>query len=276
MSSETSQPDPAGYRLQVSRYDQVSSMLLAMVVLLGFVVTILLLVWLTSKIFLTQAAVPVELMELGTGEGPLGGRMELEGPIDEEIELQEPSLQETLAAVADAVAEQAAMLENPSLSDQTKRGRGGGGQGLGSGDGTGSGVARRWEVYFEGSSLAVYARQLDSFGIELGVTMPGNQVVYAYNLSKPRPDKRTGPADAEKRYYLTWRGGGLQQADRELLARAGIDSSDGIMLKFLPPEVEATLQTLETTQKGPRTDRVRKTRFGLRPQGAGYAFFVID
>lgn len=251
-------------------------MLLALVILLGVVVTILLLVLLTSKIFLTQAAVPVELMELGTGDGPLGGSMELEGPIDEEIELQEPSLQDTLAAVADAVAEQAAMLENPSLSDQTKRGRGGGGKGLGSGDGTGSGLARRWEVYFEGSSLSVYARQLDSFGIELGVLMPGNQVIYAYNLSKPRPDKRTGPADAEKRYYLTWRGGELQQADRELLARAGIESSGRIMLKFLPPEVEANLQNLETTVKGPKTERERKTRFGLRSQGAGYAFFVID
>ncbi|MEE8452303.1 MAG: hypothetical protein V3R99_10325 [Thermoguttaceae bacterium] len=260
----------------MSVYDQVSSMLLALVSLLGIVVTIMLLVWLTGKIFLSQAPVQVELLELGDGDGPLGGSMELEGPLDEEIELQEPSVQDTLAAVADAVAAQAAMLDDPSLSDSTKRGRGGGGTGLGSGDGTGSGVARRWEVYFEGSSLAVYARQLDSFGIELAVLMPGNQVAYAYNLSKSRPDTRTGPADAEKRYYLTWRGGELQEADRALLSRAGIESQGRILLKFLPPAVEANLQNLEKTLKGSDPERIRRTRFGIRPQGDGYAFFVID
>lgn len=251
-------------------------MLLALVGLLGIAVTTLLLVWLTGQIFLSQKAVPVVLLELGDGDGPLGGSMELEGPLDEEIELQEPAMQETLAAVADAVAAQAALLDDPSLSDSTKRGRGGGGRELGGGNGTGSGVARRWEVYFEGNSLAVYARQLDSFGIELAVLLPGNRVSYALNLAKSRPDTRMGPADEEKRYYLTWRGGELQQADRELLGRAGIESQGRIILKFLPPAVEATLQDLEEKFKDSDPDRNRKTRFGIRPQGDGYAFFVID
>jgi len=251
-------------------------MLLALVSLLGVVVTILLLVWLTSQIFLSQAAVPVELIELGTGEGTLGGSMELEGMLDEDIELQEPAAQETLAAVADAVAANEALLDDPSLSDSENRGRGGGGRGLGTGDETGSGVARRWEVFFEGNSLAVYAEQLDSFGIELGVLMPGNQVAYAMNLSKLKPDTRTGPADDEKRYYLTWRDGELQEADRALLSQAGIESQGRILLKFLPPAVEATLQDLEKKHKGSEPDRTRKTRFGIRPQGDGFAFFVID
>jgi len=259
------------YRLKVSSYDQVSSMLLALVGLLGVVVTILLLVWLTSQIFLTQAAVPVELIELGNPDVPLSESMELEGPLDEEIEMQEPSAMDTLAAVADAVATNAALLDNPSLSNSENRGRGGGG-----GGGTRAEPARRWEVFFEGNSLEVYAKQLDSFGIELGVLMPGNEVRYASNLSKSKPDTRTGPADEEKRYYLTWRGGELQQADRELLSRAAIDSSGRIILKFLPPAVEATLQALEKRHQGSDPGRGQKTRFGIRPQGDGFAFFVID
>jgi len=199
--------------------------------------------------------------------------MELEGPLDESIELQEPAVVDTLAAVADAVAVNAALLDDPSLSTSENRGRGGGGRGD---KGTASKPVRRWEVFFEGNSLAVYAKQLDSFGIELGVLMPDNQVAYARNLSKLKPDARTGPADEENRYYLTWRGGELQQADRELLRRAGIDSSGRILLKFLPPAVEATLQNLEEKHKGSDPERRGKTRFGIKPVGDGFAFFLID
>ena len=69
------------YRLKVSRYDRVSGMLLAWVILLGVVVVIMLVIWWTSQIKLGQAAVEVELMQLGQGDGPLGGDMKLAGAI---------------------------------------------------------------------------------------------------------------------------------------------------------------------------------------------------
>ena len=45
-------------------------MLLALVILLGSVVTVLFLIWLTNRILLRQTAVPVKLVELGSGDGP--------------------------------------------------------------------------------------------------------------------------------------------------------------------------------------------------------------
>lgn len=266
------------YQLKVSRYERVSSMLLALVILLGLVVFVLLVIWLTNRFSFSQAAVPLELVELGSGDGPVGGGMELAEPIDEEIELEQPALQERLAVIAEAVALKTAELDDPAWRSQGGVGAGGGpGSGTG-GTGSGSGVRRQWEVRFiKGNTLDSYARQLDFFGIELGVLMPDNKLICALNLSKRKPDTRTVGADQEKRYYLTWRSGELQQADRDLLARAGIQSAGRIILKFLPPELEAKLAGMEKTRAGRHAERVRRTRFEVRPNGAGgYLFFIVD
>ena len=279
MNVAASQSQSPAYRLKVSRYDRVSSMLLALVILLGVVVFVLLVVWLTNRILLRQTAVAVELVELGSGEGPLGGGSELAEPIDEQIEPERPPVEQTLATIAEAVAVKTTQLDDPVWGGRAGPGKGpGSGGGSGGGTGSGSGVARRWEVRFiKGNTLETYARQLDFFGIELGVLMPGNRVIYASNLMKRKPDTRTAAADQEKRYYLTWRSGELQEADRELLARAGIQSTGRIILKFLTPQVEAHLAGLEKARAGSHAENVRSTRFEVRDDRAGgYSFVVID
>jgi len=271
--------------LQVSSYDRVASLLIALLILVGTVVLILFAVWLTSRVFLRQEVVPVEMMAVGEGDGLAAGGMNLDQPTQEEIgletDLEQPSIEETLATVADAVGDQMALLEDPTLSDQALSGKGGGSQGdgrmVGDGTGSGSGVPRNWELRFEeGNTLQSYAKQLDYFKIELGVLMPGNEVVYAYNLAKPQPDTRRGAADKEKRYYLTWRGGALEEADRQLLAKADVQTAGRLILKFLPPKVEAALVALEKGYANREPEAIRKTRFGIRSQGGGYAFFVMD
>jgi len=252
--------------------------LLALVVLIGAAVLGLLIVWLSSRIFTGQVAVPVVLEEIGTGGGPLGEGTELEIPSAETLDQEEPLLEETLAAVADAVAARQAVLADPALSEDLES-RGGakgrrGGDGLG--DGTG-GQRRRWEVRFaKGNTLLGYARQLDFFGIELGVLAPEGKVEYASNLSDPKPKRRTRPAKEEKRYYLTWRTGGLREADVELLRRAGIATEGCLILKFLPGELEAKLASMEKSRAGDQSGNVRATRFGVSPAGAGYKFYVMD
>ena len=256
------------YGLRVSLYDRVLSMVLAALVLVGLSVLILLALWLTSRLFVSRAAVPVVLEQVGASDSPLSEQRDLDAPELDQTDLFEPQVAERLAAVADAVSAQPAMFGDPMPGRQASAGGGGGMQG---------GVERQWEVTFmRGNTLETYARQLDFFQIELGVLEPGNRVTYAYNLVKPKPDTRTGPADAEKRYYLTWRGGELIEADRELLARAGIDSQGRVILKFLPPEVEAQLAQLEKLHAGGEADQVRRTRFGISPHGKGYRFRVTD
>ncbi len=272
-------------RLQVSAYERVASMMLSMLILVIVTVVILLSVWFSSRFLGSQIAVPVKLEqidEMGTGEGSIGDSTEYDVPPGEKLDFEQPEVRDTLAVVADAVAAQAGGLEDPVLGDTPQGspyGQGGRG-GYGNnpyGKGGKPGRIRRWEIQFaEENTLETYAQQLDYFKIELGVLMPDDKVIYVYNLSKAVPDQRTGSVDAEKRYYLTWRRGDLEQADRELFGRAGVNTERRPILKFLPAEVEATLVQLERERAGNDVKNIRKTRFGIRREGAGFAFFVID
>ncbi|MCS7238111.1 MAG: hypothetical protein NZ899_07560 [Thermoguttaceae bacterium] len=274
----------AGYELRVSAYERVTSWIVSLLILVGTCVFVLFVLWISSRIFATQVAVPVIMQEVGTGEGGLAGGMELEEPpaeqLGQESDIEEPLLEKTLAIVAEAVAERLAQLEDPLATEDPVAGKGGStgrGDATGVGIGAGGGRRRHWEVRFpEGNTIDTYARALDFFKIELGVLLPDNRVLYVYNLSKPRPDTRIGPADQERRYYLTWRRGTLMEADRELLRRAGVDPGDRLILKFIPPELEAQLAEMERARAGPRHDRVRTTYFAVVPQGNGFRFIVVD
>ncbi len=266
---------PDAYRLKVSSYDRAAGLVVALLILLGAAAILLFIIWWTSRISLGQAAVPVEMIDLGTGEGPLGGGMQLEGPTDLEVGIDEPTLTATLDSIALALDARAASFE------QVKVGEGGGsrgeghGSGPGGGDGTGSGFNLQRDFRFEPKNLNVYARQLDFFGIELGVVMPNDQMIYVYNLSQPKPDTRRGPPDREK-YYFTWLRGELQQADRDLIARAGVSGRGRIILKYLPKKWELDLIAKEKAYRGLEHGDIRKTVFAVRRTADGYAFEVID
>lgn len=269
----------ADYSLRTSAFDRALSTVISLLVLLGIVVLLLAVIWFTGRTQANQTAVPIDLQPIGEGGAPMGDDLEIDTELGREEELQDPELKDSLATIADAVSNKLAMLDDPVLSDPNaleaggRKGdprRGGGGTG-------GTGQPRRWEIMFdEGNTLETYARQLDYFNIELGLLLPDNRVQYVSNLSSAQPQVRTGPADEEKRFYLTWRQGELQEADRELLAKAGVSADGRLILKFLPPEVEAELAQLEQARAGDRADRVLRTRFGIRAQGGGFAFYVID
>ena len=112
----------------------------------------------------------------------------------------------------------------------------------------------------------LYARQLDYFGIELGMLRNDNKIIYAYHLSKPKPDTRVldDRARNENRYYLTWHNADSQKADGELLARAGIDAGDHLVLKFLSQPLEMQLLALERSYREANPKEIARTRFGVR------------
>ena len=257
------------YRLEVSRYDRVASMLISLLVLLGLAVLIMFVIWLTNRIFLHHATLPIVSADIGQPEDPWGGSDDIEPPAPQETDIIEEEIEETLEAVTDAIATRATMMSKRVSGDGP--GRGGPGSGRGP-----KGTQRHWEVQFaKGNTLSVYARQLDFFKIELGVRRPGNKIQYASNLSSRRPRTRTGPTDQEKRYYLIWRRGNLQQADRDLLTKAGIDPGRSPIFKFLTTEVEMMMLGLEQAEAGSRVKKIRMTRFGLLSGDDGYKFYVM-
>lgn len=135
----------------------------------------------------------------------------------------------------------------------------------------------RWETQFTSASINAYAQQLDSFGIELAAIGGKPQIDYAFNLANPKPDTRSGPSKSEKRLYMSWKNGPLQQFDRELLRRAGIDTAGRLIVQFYPAEVEGMLADLEEVNARGRSKReYRKTVFGIRMQSGRPEFFVVE
>jgi len=278
-------------KMKVSPYDRAASMLISLLIFFGITVVFLFVVWVTNRVFARQEAVPVVLQDVGGGtlDGVSGESIEIESPnqdeIAEETDLEdEPELQNTLAMVMDTLATREADLTDPSLTDEISSSRSGASSGdgrapgLGFGDGTpGIPRAQRWEIRFvEGATLNEYAKQLDFFGIELGVIGVINTVSYASHLSADKPTLRTGPGDQEQRLYMSWQSGTLKAADKALLSRAGIRTDGRVFVQFYPPETENRLAALEQAYAKREQSEIRKTIFGVRKAGGGYEFFVID
>ncbi len=275
--------------LRVSAYDQVASLLIALLIVIGFFVTLLFIVWLTSRLLFTQRAIPVELVEYaGRGDHAAGFERDLEEPGMEEVEeLMEPSLEATLEAVTDLVSTQAAAFDAIETSAAaTSKGRGmGDSRGPGpEGEGSDDVVPPwdRWEIRFSTSGVSAYARQLDFFKIELGAAGGGSPVVeYASNLASGTPRKRTGKPEEEKRLYMSYRNTDSRLAafDKQLLTKAGIGTQRRLVLQFYPQEIERLLMTIEASTpeaRGHKPQEFLKTIFGIRETRSGYEFFVIE
>jgi hypothetical protein len=286
----------AGRRVEVSLYDRASSMLLALLFSIGLVASVLFILWLSSKIMVPPAvAVDTEIIEVsedgeGGGDGRAAGGSQLDTPSEEPFvghDKETTDIQQDLSALGSAVSSKVLDLDDPDFVQPTRKGSYGTGGGIygGFGDGRGLGHGpgkpgwpRHWEVNFAKNTIEAYAAQLDFFEIELGVLMPDNKIIYVFHLKQPRPDTRvvSNPAASEKRYYLTWTRGEMQQADRELLSRAGVDPEDHLILKFLPRKVERDLMNKERAYNNVTPKEIRLTRFGVQTDGAGFQFIVIE
>lgn len=272
----------------VSRFDKVAGMIVALLIMVGVAVVGMFVIWLTATLVFIPRSVPVKLVENvpGRGDHAEGFERDLLAPGMEEMpELAEPQLEAAMEAMTEAVSSVAAAMDSVSTpSDATSKGEGGMGDSrppgpLGEGDNI---IPRweRWEIRFESSSEKAYAKQLDSFKIELGAAGGGKKNVdYAKNLTKGKPDTYSGPGDKELRLYMTWRGGNLQKYDQNLLRKAGVNISKRLLMQFYPEEVEDRLAWIEMehAQKQKKTvQEFLKTVFELEPKGGAWVFVVKE
>ncbi len=287
-----------------SLYDRVSSFLMALVVGAMLVVGWLWLIYQTNQAYASRATAPLEIVEVfgGGGGSPdgtpgstekvdiAGADVAAQASNNEEVAgaFEEPSVQQTPAAMLEAVAEAGQNLAEVDLGAvmpsggavasgrrASKFGTGGPGLGLGPGDG---GVPReqRWSiVYNPGQTADEYARQLDGLGVELAVISGANQLTYVSDFSQPTPKKRFGSGQGDDRLYFLWQGRGRKASDVALLSKAGIDVGDGVVIQFYPKKVENTLAQLERRFKGRQASEIRVTRFSVVPEGDGYGFVVL-
>jgi hypothetical protein len=294
---------PAALVRGESLYDQISSMLMAVVMGALLVVGWLALIYYTNQAYASRVTAPIEIIEVfggggGSPEGTPGSTESVNVPgaeaapfasnnEEDASEFEQPSLQESPDVVLDSAAEAGGAMAEVDVGAPvsgggavargkraSKIGTGGPGLGFGPGDG---GVSReqRWSIIYPPNQTAdEYARQLDYFGVELA-TITGNQMTYISHFSQPTPTVRTGSGAGDKRLYFLWQGGARKAADVALFRKAGIDVGNKPIFQFYAPGVEQTLAQLEVKFKGRQPGEIRSTKFSVVPQGNGYRFVVM-
>ncbi len=228
MSTATdSKPNPAAagprYRLGVNAYDRVSSLLVALLVLIGTTVAVLLIVFLFRRFSPDVVPPTLERIYKPRGEPPKGYEDDIEPPgLEDAPKDLPPQLQDTLKELTNAITSKTAMLSNENFSADQAAGYGTG-KGNKNYDGDGSGEGGNdppKELRFEASSDIDYARMIDYFEGELAVLdTRENKVYYATNLAQAKPTTREGAPGDDKRFYFRATGPPLAPIEVKLGAR---------------------------------------------------------
>jgi hypothetical protein len=283
-----------------TRLDRVSSLLMSLVIGMAFTVGLLWLIYLTNKAYNTKITADIQIVEVVGGPGgggiPEGAPNESapDSPPGEfnptgEVEVsdfQEPSFQQVNTTAldmsapvndSDSVAE--VDISSPNATSASPRpsrvptGRVGLGTG-GYGDG---GVRReqRWSVvYNPGQTLDEYARQLDAFGVEIGV-IKNNSMLYVSKFSSGSPVTRYGQHATDTRLFFVWQSNTRKGSDVELLRRANVDVGESPIFHFYPKAIEDRLAQYEARYRGRQPIEIKATRFSVVSRGGSYDFAVL-
>lgn len=274
--------------MRTSWFDAVTSFLMAVLLMLTSMVGVLFLLWVLlpeDELVLTEPVTEITRVSVG-------GSATVDSPFDvptkqETVDFRTTDLETSVQSLVSA-AEQMA-VDEPTLKTVDPAGDDGSGTiGRNGPDQSGDADAdiiprfKRWQIDWKANDLNEYARQLDHFGIELGVvggTRPGVDLVNEF-ASNPRA-RYLERSDDEKRLYFLWtRPSPLQRFEERLLMQAGVSTRDRQILKLIPEELEMQLATLElrhAVSKGhDSVDQIARTVFECVSKGSGYEFRVVS
>jgi hypothetical protein len=276
----------------VTRYDRATAAVMAAAIGTGLAAFLLASYWVAQHEWeQADEAVPLELVAIAGGveDGSETETLDLKTEFEEtpdpslaEIRDDRTEIEPMLESVMDLSDRATDMAREQFDSDLANTGTPGSATGtgrraLGMGPGDG-GLPReqRWFVRFsEGGTTFSYAKQLDSFGIELGALLPGGKLAYVSNLSADKPTVRYADSGAgENRLYFTWQGGGRRAADIELFTKAGVAVGAAALFHFYSNEAEGLLARLEAEYAGRPTRDIRRTYFAVEQRGGKYQFVV--
>lgn len=140
-------------------------------------------------------------------------------------------------------------------------------------------AAPRWQISFAVDTLEAYASLLDNVGAELAaVEKNGNGVAYVQSFSN-EPKVWSGEKQSERRIYFVQATPQMQQWDLELLRQAGVEELDErIPLHFYSLELINRLYAMEAKQveeDGKAFGAIESTRFRIIEKSVGYDVELI-
>lgn len=277
-------PAAREYKLTINSYDRTSTLLIALLVMVGLTVFCLLVIFFANRTFPTIVPIPVVPVEATSANANQGFATEPDPPGAEDApDLAEPQLQDTLDALTSAASISQALLSDETLEAEDIAGKG---KGLGDarmagpgGDGVVERVPRweRWKFRFEPESTGEFARWLDFHKIEIGVVGRDNLIHYAFEMSSGNPKQRAAEPTKETRGYTSAADGPMPTLTNQLARKADIARHGSIVLLFYPFEVESILWTIEQKHaEGRGANDIRETVFTVTRDGGNFSFEVID
>ena len=275
--------------MRETRYDHTSSVVIAAALVLIGSVILLISIWL-SNLLPDRPNRKIEILAAGSAvdDGVEEEPLQVESPEDPSDDpslsndQQETQLEEVMDRLI-SVAGQVTQLKLPNdFRDATSGGSLGSSVGsigspLGAG-GRGSGASKenRWTVEFaERGSLSLYAKQLDFFGIELGVVFKDGRVIYVSQLSSTMRVREARIDSGDPRLFMSWQDGDRVKADLALLKKAGVsDAARGQPLHFYSAETESLLARLEKEYAERPVEQIRRTKFRVIGEPGTFQFVV--
>ena len=271
----------------VSKYEKVTSVLLALNLFIGFMDGIMLVMWISGLKAQAIEAVPVLILEpKGRGANAEGYERDPEEPGLEEVEeISEPRIEETFLAVTDTVTNTAASLValNTGATSSSH------GSGLGDSRGAGPGgdgdldvVPRqeRWRISLSANSVDSFERQLAYFKIDLAAFGGGITTLDStFHPISPANVTHLEDGTQEKRTWFYPQNAIETQWTAELLNKAGIPTSGRTYIHLYSPESEQKLLVAEDARMraaNKRIDEVKRTYFEVRASGGQYEFVVTN
>lgn len=278
-------PRKPRYALQVNSFDRTSTLLIALLLMVGTAVAGLAIVFFSNKFGDTIQPIEFVPVEASSPNANQGIADEPEPPgIQDAPELSEPQLQDTLDAL-DALSLNDAMLSDEAIDAAAEAGKG---EGLGDsrqagpgGDGVVERVPRheRWKIRFEPTSQTAYAAWLDQYGIRIGVIGRDNKMHMAWDFTKGVKTEAADPKDYDAWLQTVPADGPMPELTMQLARKAGVAQFGQIALLFHPFDpTEKHLYTLEkkANKFGDDPNKIRETVFTVVERGGGYQFEVVD
>ena len=269
---------------KVSSYDAVNAFLISSIVVIGTLVSILFMIWLTMiwnqepELKLTLIVDPSEI----GNEKPEGFADDIHEPgVEEFPEVDTPQLADALEALTDAVSSVRANRETRD-GDSDVMGKGGGFGSREGGPGNGnSGIVpehKRWKIEYNTPDINKYARQLSFFKIDIGVISNlSNDVVRLRDPGGSGQVINTTRKDENKSLFFIHEKRQLRRWDERMTRDRSIDLEGRFTVQFYADTTRAILRQVEATylqKDGKELKDVRKTGFKIVEAGSGFNFVV--
>ena len=271
----------------VSAYDIVNAFLVSSIIVIGILVTILFMIWLTMIMSNRNPPQRQILIETSFGdEKPEGFEDDIFEPgVEEFPEVEVPQLADAIEALTDAVSSVEAAIEaRDGDAAEMGKGKGFGSREGGPGSGNFRGVPehKRWKIEYDTPDQQTYATQLSFFDIDIGViSKRSNDITRLADPGGSAQVIQTQRGTEGKSLYFVHEKMQLRRWDEFMAKQNGIafDRNDQFTVQFYPEPTRGLLRQVEAQylqEKGIQLIDVLKTKFKVVPEGSGFRFRIVS